>query len=166
MKKIFLFLAVASGAFFASCSNDDDRPDNDTIGRVIETQPLNFNSQNSFTNFLNFPEPTFDGDAVLVYRRLVVDGFVVWQQIPRTVYPSTGGEVDYDFNFTPQDIEIFMQSDDIADLNNLPQYTQGQVFRIVLLPAEFVQTVDTDNYDAVMSAVQEYNNGGVPSIQK
>ncbi|WP_129583100.1 hypothetical protein [Flavobacterium cyanobacteriorum] len=161
MKKIFLFFAFAGMAVFTGCDNDDDvvYTDNDTISQVIELTNVDFNAGNNFTIFYQFAPPTFDADVVLVYRLVNVDGFDVWQQIPRTIYLNNGGEVDYDFNFTADDVEIFMQSNEFADLNALPGLTQNQIFRIVRVPGFFANTVNVNSYDAVIEALGQ--QGGV-----
>lgn len=164
MKKIFLFLAVASTTFFTSCNNDDDRPDNDTFPESFDVN-VDFLAADNYSVLVPLNPPIINSDVVLVYRRTVKDGYAVWQQIPRTIYFDDGAEIDYDFNFDSQSVELTMTREG-ADLSALPQYTLNQTFRIVLVPAFVAQNVDTDNYDAVMSAVQEYNNGGVPSIEK
>lgn len=167
MKKIFLFLAVASTAFFTSCVSDDDATtyvDNDTYAESFEIT-RNFTAGNGYSNFVVLDPPIFASDVVLVYRRTVVDGFSVWQQIPRTVYPVSGGEVDYDFNFDTEGVEIFMTQEG-ADLSALPQYTLDQTFKIVLIPAFVAQNVDTNDFDAVMSALEDYKNSGVPVIEQ
>jgi hypothetical protein len=158
MKKIFLLLAMAGTVAFTGCNNDDDRPDKDTISPVIELDNVDFTSANNFTVFYEFGGEIFDADVVLVYRLINVEGFDVWQQIPRTLYLDNGGEIDYDFNFTPNDVEIFMGANDLANLNALPGYTQDQIFRIVKVPGYFAGTVDVNNYDAVMSALESNGN--------
>lgn len=158
MKKIFLFLALAGTAFFTSCSSDDNA-DFDTIAQVIETPPLDFNAGGDFANLVTFGGPIYDSDVVLVYRLARVNNFDVWQPLPRTIYFNNGGEIDYDFNFTSSDVEIFMQSNEFADLNALPAYTQNQIFRIVRVPGYFANTIDISDYNAVMNALE--SNGGV-----
>lgn len=171
MKKIFLFLAVAGTAFLSSCSNDDDRRDNDsfldndTIAESFNVNNVNFTAQNGYSIVVPLDPVIFDSDVVLVYRRAFINNVSVWQPIPRTEYIGAQGEVDYDFNFTTRDVEIFMQTNDFVDITTVPQLTQNQTFRIVLVPAFIAQNVDTNNIDAVMSALQEYKNGGVPSIE-
>ena len=168
MKKIFLLLAFAGTAAFTSCTSDDDGRvynDNDTISEVIQTPPLTFNAAGEFSKVVEFNGPTYDSDVVLVYRLTTEDNLNVWQQIPRTIFLDNDGEVDYDFNFTEQDVRIFMQSNEFADLNTLPGLTNNQVFRVVRVPGYFVNGVDVNNYDAVMSAVQA-NGNEVPVIEQ
>ncbi|MGV3461037.1 MAG: hypothetical protein ACO1N9_11365 [Flavobacterium sp.] len=165
MKKIFLFITVASTAFFASCSNDDDvNTDYDTYPESFDITNVDFTAGNNYSYLVPLDPPIFNSDVVLVYRRTVDDGFSVWQSIPRTLYLDAGDEIDYDFNFTADDVSIFMGSN--FDLALAPEFTQNQTFRIVLVPAFVAQNIDTDNYDAVMSALQDYKNGGVPSIEQ
>lgn len=162
MKKIFLFLAMAGmAAFTTGCSNDDD-VDRDTISEVFE-RTVTFSGPN-FSAVVPLNPTIFDSDVILVYRRTVdVDGFAVWQSIPRTIYFDNGGEIDYDFNFTLGDVQIFMQSNGLADLNNLPAYTQNQRFRIVIVPGYFANTIDTSDYNAVINALEQ--NGGNTHVQ-
>ena len=75
---------------------------------------------------------------VLVYRETVDEGTVVWQPIPRTLYLGGGDEVDYDFNFTQTDVLLLM--DATFDLALAPEFTQNQVFRIVLVPGWVAQS--------------------------
>lgn len=169
MKKIFLFLAVASIAFFTSCNNDDDinnsYVDNDTYAESFDVN-VDFLAPDNYSVLIPLDPPIFNSDVVLVYRRTTDnEGFAVWQQIPRTIFLPGDAEIDYDFNFDSETVQIFMTQEG-ADLSALPQYTLNQTFKIVLVPAFVAQNVDTNNIDAVMSAVHEYNNGGVPSIQK
>lgn len=166
MKKIFLFLAIAGTAVFTGCS--DDEPDQDTIAKVIETPPLDFNASGDFANLIEFGGQIYDADVVLVYRLARIDGFDVWQPLPRTEYvgPNAEGEVDYDFNFRPTDVEIVMQSNEFADLNNLPALTQNQIFRIVRVPGYFASTINTSDYDAVMSALESKGGVEVNKIEK
>jgi len=170
MKKIFLFLAVASTAFFTSCNNDDDinnsYVDNDTYAESFDVNVnLTLDNTGRYSVLVPLNPPIFNSDVVLVYRRMIDnDGFTVWQPIPNTIFLGGTDEVNYDFNFRSNDVSII--ADGTINLAANPQFTLNQTFRVVLVPAFVAQNVDTDNIDAVMSAVHEYNNGGVPSIEK
>lgn len=168
MKKIFLFLAVASASFFASCSSDDDAPsyiDNDTYAESFDVNVnLTLDATGRYSVLVPLDPPIFNSDVVLVYRRMVDnEGFTVWQPIPNTIFLGGTDEVNYDFNFRPNDVSII--ADGTINLAANLQFINNQTFRIVLVPAFVAQNVDTNNIDAVMSAVQEYKNGGVPSIE-
>lgn len=160
MKKIFLFLAVASAAVFTGCSNDDNvgtYVDNDTYSEVFERN-ITFTGPN-YSAVVPLTPAIYDSDVILVYRRAVDNtGVTVWQPIPRTIYFDNGGELDYDFNFTSGDVQIFMQNNNLVDLSTVPAYTQNQTFRIVIVPGYFSGTVDVNNYDAVIHALEGQGN--------
>ena len=165
MKKIFLLLSIVSVFGLTGCNSDDDKTDFDTYPEVFDTQPLSFTpDQNGRYSALVTLNPAILGtDVVSVYRRTTDDGFTVWEPIPTTLYLPNGNaedlEIDYRFNFTTNDVQLYMQS--TFDLATAPSYTQNQVFRIVLIPGYIAQNLDTNNYDAVMSAVKDANNGAV-----
>jgi len=160
MKKIFLLLSIVSVFGLTGCNNDDDRVDSDTIGRTIDkTVSLVYNANTlKYNNLLILDSPMFDSDVVLVYRKTTDDeGFTVFQQIPRTLYLANGQELDYDFNFTAND--ILLTADANFDLSTAPQFTQNQTYRIVLVPSDFAANLSNNDYDTVMSAIKEANNG-------
>lgn len=169
MKKIVLLLSIVSVFGLAGCSNDDDYAGNyvdyDTYPEVFDTLPITFSPDENgrYSSVVVLDPPILDTDVVAVYRRTNDSGFNVWEPIPRTIYIPNGTapdlEVDYDFNFTTTDVLLYMQS--TFDLSGSPQFTTGQVFRIVLIPGYIAKDLDVNNYDAVMSAVGEANNGSV-----
>ena len=91
---------------------------------------------------------------VLVYHLYdVVNGNDVWRQMPQTYYIGATGELDYNFDFTSYDVNIFLGAN--FNLNTLSAvWTQNQTFRIVIIPANFAGKVaiDYSNYYAVINA--------------
>jgi len=92
---------------------------------------------------------------VLVYRSFdVINNQNVWRQLPQTVYLAQG-ELDYNFDFTRNDISLFLESDfDLATLGSA--WSQNQVFRVVIIPGYFSnknkKELDFNDYDAVVKA--------------
>lgn len=160
MKRIFLLLSMVGALTMTSCDNDDDvYVDNDTIAENIQLDGVNlgFNGNTGrYESLYVLDPPIFNSDVVLVYRYVVDDGFSAWQLIPRTLYLDGGDEVDYDFNFTANDVLIYADAN--FDLALAPQFINNQSFRIVIVPAYFANSVDTNNYDAVMSALEAEGN--------
>ena len=156
MKKIFLLLSAIGTLSFTSCGSDDVGPD--TYSEVFDVVDVDFAPEagtGRYSAFIELNPIIYSTDVILVYRETVDDGFVVWQPIPRTLYLDNGDEVDYDFNFTQEDVLLYMGS--TYDLAETPQFTQNQVFRIVIVPGWMAQTLDTNDYDAVMSAMEQQN---------
>jgi hypothetical protein len=105
---------------------------------------------------------------VLVYRLFdVIGGEDVWRSLPQTVY-LTQGELDYNFDFTRNDINIFLDSN--FDLTTLSaSWAQNQTFRIVIIPGYFSnksnQVVDFNDYNAVVKAFN-INESNIKTIKK
>lgn len=153
MKKIFLFLALAGTAAFTGCDNDDDVyvPVNEVFERTVSF------SAPSYSVIVPLTPRIGRDDVVLTYRLTeVVGGNDVWRFVPQTLFFSEG-EFEYVTDFTQDDISIYIDAD--FDPGILPGYTQNQTFRFVIIPGNVASTIDTSNYDAVMSALE--SNGGI-----
>lgn len=154
MKKITLFLVFIGMMTLQSCEVNEinDTVDDDTISEVFEVT-TSFNSNNNYSRLVAFTPPIFSSDVVLVYHLYdTVNGEDVWRLMPQTYYFSDGGELDYNFDYTRNNVNIFLSAN--FSLNTLPSsWTQNQTFRIVILPANFASTVNKNSIDAVMSAL-------------
>lgn len=153
----FVLLAV----FFVSCNNDDDNyVDNDTYPVVIDIRENFVNSTDTNTTdylygvYKEFSSSLANSDVVLIYRQDTSSGTAVWKLLPKTYY-LTQGALDYHFDFTTNDIQIYadanfnMTSQDTAFKNT---YLNNQTFRVVFVPASFGKnaTVDLQDYDSVI----------------
>jgi len=151
---------LAFVSFFTySCDNNDDEVqyvDNDTYSGVLElTRSFQYNSAEQ-VHFINQQISQFgmlDSDVALVYRlKAVSGGNDVWEQIPKTIYLSNGEEVDYDFDFTKNDVQIYVNG--TYDVTTTPAFYNNQTFRIVLVPAGYLKgtsaPVDYSDYNAVI----------------
>lgn len=154
MKKITLFLVFIGMMTLQSCEVNEinDTVDDDTISEVFEVT-TSFNSNNNYSRLVAFTPPIFSSDVVLVYHLYdTVNGEDVWKLMPQTYYFSDGGELDYNFDYTRNNVNIFLSAN--FSLNTLPSsWTQNQTFRIVIIPANFASTVNKNSIDAVMSAL-------------
>lgn len=154
MKKITLFLVFIGMMTLQSCEVNEinDTVDDDTISEVFEVT-TSFNSNNNYSRLVAFTPPIFTSDVVLVYHLYdTVNGEDVWRLMPQTYYFSDGGELDYNFDYTRNNVNIFLSAN--FSLNTLPSsWTQNQTFRIVIIPANFASTVNKNSIDAVMSAL-------------
>ncbi len=174
MKKIFTLL-FASTFLFASCSDDGEvgpqgPPGEDGLGAI----PAIFEVESDFvydsgadywtTDLITFEDFTsfeiFDTDVVLVYRLDAVgeldNGEPVdeWSLLPQNFF-TTEGTIQYVFNHTFVDAEIFIDGN--YTLNNLdPGFTDGQIFRIVIIPGDVYSSSNFDENN-LGSVMKEFN---------
>lgn len=164
MKKI-LTLLLSSVFLLTSCGTDGPPgppgpPGEDGIYVVGVTYRFNvqfnyFPNENLYSAFLEFPaaEPS---DGVLVYRMAVIDNVETWSLIPQNFFLAQG-IMQYVYTHTNRDVELIIDGN--FDLSNLSsQYTQNQVFRVIVVPSDpeaFASKtgVDLSNMEAVMNAL-------------
>ena len=145
MKNILLFVAFTSAILFSSCEGPVG-PAGDSginiLGQVFEVN-IDFNAGNNFGQLVTFPSniEVYESDVVLVYllTDVVPDGtggtIDVWSQLPQTFFPPEGTLL-YTFDHTFIDAQILLDANfDLALLG--PQFTNDQIFRIAIVPAEF-----------------------------
>lgn len=157
MKKITLLLVFIGMITLQSCTinEEQDNVDYDTISEVFEVT-RSFNTGNNFSTFVDLGTPIYSSDMILVYHLYdVVGGEDVWRLMPQTYYFNDGGELDYNFDFTRNDVSIFLDANfPLIDLSSA--WTQNQTFRIVIIPGYFsnrsAQQIDFNDYDAVLQA--------------
>ena len=159
MKKYFTILLLAIFGFTAiTCTDRNDdvivTNDNDTYPQMRDiTGSLNSANQFTITQGINIaPE-----DVVLVYRNINSNNgnSAVWQMIPKTEFIGAARELDYNFLFDSQNVEIFTEAN--FDQNLLTpaeaaQYLTNQRFRIVLVPASATKNANVkyEDYDSVV----------------
>jgi hypothetical protein len=167
MKKIITLFAVIGMFVFQGCTGPEGPqgiPGQDgLIAEVFELKNVNFinnpsdNPDEGYTIYQTLTPNIIDSDVVLIYRLsgTINSNTPIWQPIPRTLF-ITQGELDYDFDFSRQDFTIYAGGN--YNLALTPQYLNNQTFRIVIVPGDFSTSVDTSNYNAVMSALNVKEN--------
>ncbi|WP_374440980.1 hypothetical protein [Epilithonimonas sp.] len=162
MKKLFPFLLLLITSFFLfNCKEDDDVQVQVDYPAVYDLN-VNFSfSQDIGWNFYQkFTNPMLDQDYVVIFRQSdIVNGNPVWQQIPRTLYLDEG-ELDYDFDFTKNDFQIYAGG--TIDLSNQTQtfknlYLFNQKFRVVLVPAVFGKNATDLSKLSYEEIIRKYN---------
>lgn len=157
MKKLLsIFLIAILGIFVVSCTSDDNGNfvDNDTLAEVYDLKNINFDLDgNQYYVKRNFTQPLFDSDVVLVYKQsTTVNGNPVWELLPRTYYVNEG-ELDYTFDFTKNDIQIYAQA--TFQLGNT-NYIRNQTFRVVVIPANFGKSANYVNFENYNDVIAHY----------
>ena len=159
---IVLLLAFISVIALQSCTVNEtplveSTVDQDTISEVFEVT-TSFNSGNNYKKLVTFSRPIYTSDMVLVYHLYdVINGADIWRQMPQTYYLGTNGALDYNFDFTNYNVNIFLGAN--FDLNTLlAEWTQNQTFRIVIVPGKFSnKTSDNVNFSDYNAVVKAYN---------
>jgi len=132
------------------------------VGQGFEVT-ANFNDSNNYSQLFDFPSnvEALDTDIVVVYLLYSVDQQTakdVWQQLPASFFFDDGSELQYSFDHTSSDVQIFLAG--TADFSTLgADYTQDQVFRVAILPVDYVQSskIDLNNMKAVTQAIGQGN---------
>lgn len=158
MKKLLLFvLAIAATTAFQSCTGSDGARGQDGIdgtAEVFEIRNVNFVNQNgSYSILYNLNPSILSGDMILVYRKSgTSNGFPIWESLPKTYYFDNGQELDFNFDFTVQNIIINLGYTDTSVL--LPEYLNNQLFRVVIIPGRLTNksSLDLTDYKAVIKA--------------
>lgn len=76
----------------------------------------------------------------------------IFRPLPQTYYVD-GAAVQYNYEFTFFNVWVFM--DGTADLSTLSSaFTDDVVLRIVVLPAEFAENINTSNMEAVLQSLE------------
>lgn len=154
MKKL-ITLAFVTLFVFTACEGPEGPPGEpgiNIVGETFEYTNVNFTEANGYTFLADFDPPLINGDAMLVYRLQAVDGGAdVWEQLPSALYYTDAGtDLQYWFNYTLNDVKIGVESNDYPGFG--ADFLSNQVFRAVIVPADLMNTVDTENIDAVMKA--------------
>lgn len=172
MKTITGIILVFALAFLASCEGVPGPPGRDGIdgkdgkdgesflGSVFEIEG-DFTPQNDYMLYFEFPSSivVYESDVVLVYILWEQvednngDWLDVWRLLPQTVVLDEG-VLQYNYDHTFVDVQVFLEG--TIDFNTLlPAESQDQVFRIVVLPADFLaqNNVDTSEYNLLMKSL-------------
>lgn len=150
MKKIFLLLAVVGMTFLQGCEGDPgpqgpQGPQGPASAEVFEIRNVNFinDGTGNYSIIYDLDPAILNSDMILVYRLAsTFNQPDIWESIPKTVYFSNGEELDYNFDFTTNDISIYLGYTDQSVLT--PAFIQNQVFRVVIIPGYLSNKVAGD----------------------
>lgn len=156
MKHIsYLILAFAS-FFMMSCDGDPgpQGPPGADGGLLVSSAfeiEIDFNTENDYSFIEDYGFDVFPSDVTLVYILWdTVNGQDIWRLLPQTVEFENGTLV-YNYDFTQTDVSFFLEG--TTDLDSLgSEWTQNQVFRVVVVPADNIDGLDVSNLNVVMQA--------------
>lgn len=160
MKKIAVLLSVFA-FLLTACEGPrgpQGYPGQDGLdGSIIASSAfeivLNFNATNNYEYIEAYGFDVYPTDVTLVYILWeTFDGQDIWRLIPQTV-EFEDGNLTYNYDFTQVDVRFFLEgSTDFSTLDIA--YTDNQVFRVVVVPADNVGRIDYSNLDTV---AEQYN---------
>ena len=152
MKNITLFLAFIGMMALQSCEVTEVYEDGPRT-QVFEVT-TSFGAVNNYSRIIDFDSPIGSFDSVLVYHLYdVVNGDDVWRLMPQTYYLDNGRELDYNFDYTRFNVNVFLDSN--FNLNTLSNdWTINQTFKIVIIPDGFADNVNKNDINAVLSALK------------
>ncbi len=152
MKKIFLLLAVVGMAFLQSCEGDMGPPGPtgySAEAEVFEIRNVNFldDGNGNFSIIYDLNPAILNSDMILMYRLSgVSNGLDIWEPIPTTYYFDNGNlpddELDYNFDFTTRDIQVYLGYTHPSVLT--PPFIYNQIFRVVIIPGYLSNKIGTD----------------------
>lgn len=110
---------------------------------------IDFNSSNNYEYIEPYGFDVYPSDVTLVYVLWeTIDGQDVWRLMPQTVIFDDGTLI-YNYDFTQQDVRFFLDGD--INFNSLDDvWTQNQVFRVVVVPADNIDGIDTSDINSVL----------------
>ncbi|WP_306352158.1 hypothetical protein [Flavobacterium sp. '19STA2R22 D10 B1'] len=165
MKKLLLILAVVFGSIAIQSCEGSDGPQGPPgpTAEVIELRNYDFTAASNYQKNIALNPRLFPGDVVVGYVLWeTFNGQPVWRPMPQVEYfpnnnapAAPNGELTYNYDFTINDINIFLQFN--FDVTTVPGYTKNQTFRFVLVPGQNPVTVskgapavDLNDYEAVI----------------
>ena len=155
MKRILSLISVFA-LLLTACTGDQGPPGFDGFdGGLIVASAFEIEVDFTVANNFEFVEPYgFDvlpSDVTLVYIEWETDnGAPIWRLLAQNEFFDDGSILTYNFDFTQDDVRLFL--DGTTDLNILGDvWTQDQVFRVVVVPADNVDSIDVSNINTVMN---------------
>jgi hypothetical protein len=158
MKRILTLISVFT-LLLTACEGEPGPPGFDGLdgldGAIIASSAfeieVDFNAANNFEFIEPYGFTVLPSDVTLVYILWdTSNGLDIWRLMPQTVTFNDGSLV-YNFDFTQEDVRLFL--DGTTDFNALDNvWTQGQIFRVVVIPADNIDGIDVSNINAVLNA--------------
>lgn len=155
MRKLTGILMIVMALILGACEGPAGPPgmDGDSfIGSVFEVEG-DFTAANNYKIYDSYPSNivVYDTDVVLVYILWEqANGLDVWRLLPQTVV-LPNGVIQYNYDYTYTDFQIFLEFT-VPENDLLPAETQDQIFRVAVLPADFVakKEVNVNDFNTIV----------------
>ena len=158
MKRILSLISVFA-LLLTSCEGPQGPPgfdgfDGQDGGLIVSSAfeiEIDFNAANDYSAIEAYGFDVFPYDVTLVYILWdTIDEQDIWRLLPQTVEFEDGTLV-YNYDFTQTDVSFFLEG--TTDIDNLgSEWTQNQIFRVVVVPADNVGRRDYSDINTVIEA--------------
>ena len=158
MKRILSLISVFA-LLLTSCEGPQGPPgfdgfDGQDGGLIVSSAfeiEIDFNAANDYSDIEAYGFDVFPYDVTLVYILWdTIDEQDIWRLLPQTVEFEDGTLV-YNYDFTQTDVSFFLEG--TTDIDNLgSEWTQNQIFRVVVVPADNVGRRDYSDIKTVIEA--------------
>lgn len=155
MKRILSFITVLTLLLTACEGDPGPQGPQGSDGAIIASSAfeiqLDFTPADNYSFVESYGFEVLPTDVTLVYISWELDnGQDVWRLLPQSVIFDDGNDLVYNFDFTQNDVRFFLEGSNLDALG--PEWTQAQVFRVVVIPADNVGRLDITNLRTVMEA--------------
>ena len=153
MKKLLYLFVTFTSLLISSCEGPQGPPGRDgglIVSQAFEIE-IDFNASNNYEYIEPYGFEVYPTDVTLVYILWETqNGQEIWRLLPQNV-EFIDGTLTYNFDFTQVDVRFFL--DGTVDFNLLDSsWTQNQVFRVVVVPADNVGKLSYNDLDTVIEA--------------
>lgn len=114
---------------------------------------IDFNVENNYEFIEPYGFDVYPYDVALVYILWeTANDQDIWRLLPQSTTFDDESTLTYNFDFTQLDVRFFL--DGTTDFNTLEDvWTQNQIFRVVVVPADNVGRFDYSDINSVMQAL-------------
>ena len=160
---LLISIFLLSGLLFISCEGPEgpigpQGPqgfDGGIFSGATLEETITFSPANNFEDEIIITPQINEGDVILVYRlEGILDEFTpIWEALPTSIIQlDNGANLNYRFNFTRSSIIIKLES---STFDIIPiEYTDEQIFRIVVVPSELQGTdIDFNDFNSVSKSL-------------
>ena len=157
MKKTIIAIIAASTLFFG-CDGTQGPPGPEgpqgadgLLGEVFEVDNVSFTNGNDYTANFDFNPAIYKDDKVVAYVLSGVDdkGDDNWEPLPQTIF-FNGNTFLFTFDFSKNGFSLYLDANVSPELLPIERRTK-KVFRILVIPAELVNKVNTKDINDVMA---------------
>ena len=152
MKKLLSLVIVA---FLFACEGPQGPPgfDGQDGGLIVSSAfeiAIDFTAENNYEFIEPYGFDLFPYDMTLVYILWDTDnGQDIWRLLPQSTTFEDNTSLTYNFDFTQNDVRFFLEGD--TNFSTLdPVWTNNQIFRVVVIPADNVGRVDYSDINNVI----------------